>query len=131
MKRVISGKYKEFEVLIENRIGALANLCELLASNGVNIKAISTDGGSGVKLVTSDERTTRELLSKARVYFEEADVLALKLLDRPGELAKVARMLAKAGINIESVYLLGGDGEKKDIIIKVSNLEQAKKVLHS
>jgi len=129
MKRVFSGRFKEFDVELENRVGALADLCELLSSNAVNIKAISTDGGTGVRLVTSDERTTREVLQKGKFLFNEADVIALKLLDRPGELAKVARLLAKQKVNINSVYLLGGDGEKKDIILKVSDISAALRAL--
>jgi len=129
MKRVFNGKFKEFDIALEDRVGALADVCETLAQNGVNIKAISADGGRGVRLVTSDDKTTRDLLQKAKLVFSEADVISLQLLDRPGELAKVSRLLAKEKVNIQSAYVLGGNGEMKDMIVKVSNIADALKAL--
>ena len=129
MKRVVNGRFKEFDIPLEDRVGALAEVCEALAQNGVNIKAISADGGSGVRLVTSDEKTTRDLLMKAKLFFSEYDVISLKLLDRPGELSKIARILANAKVNIHSAYMLGGDGETKDMILKVNNVSDAMKAL--
>jgi hypothetical protein len=129
MKRVVNGKFKEFDIPLEDRVGALADVCETLAANGVNIKAISADGGHGIRLVTSDEKTTRDLLQKAKLVFSESDVVSLQLLDRPGELAKVARLLAKEKVNIQSAYMLGGCGDNKDMILKVSNVTDALKAL--
>ncbi|MEM5814597.1 MAG: hypothetical protein QXD77_02170 [Candidatus Aenigmatarchaeota archaeon] len=129
MKRVVNGKFKEFDIALEDRVGALADVCEMLATNGVNIKAISADGGRGVRLVTSDEKTTRNLLEKAKLLFNESDVISLELLDRPGELAKVSRLLAKEKVNIQSAYMLGGNGEMKDMILKVSDVSGALKAL--
>ena len=129
MKRVVNGKFKEFDIALEDRVGALADVCDMLAQDGVNIKAISADGGRGVRLVTSDDKTTRDLLQKAKLIFNESDVVSLQLLDRPGELAKVSRLLAKERVNIQSAYMLGGNGETKDMILKVSNVSDALKAL--
>lgn len=123
---------KQFDVVIDNKVGALAELCDALARNAINIKAISTDIRNGhgiVKLVTEDDRSTKDMLQKAKLRFNEADILSVKLPDRPGELAKAAKMLARAKVNIESVFLLGGDGEHKEIAFKVSDLNAAKGAL--
>jgi hypothetical protein len=95
----------------------------------VNIKAIATNGGHSARLVTSDETTTREVLTKARLPWSEADVLQIRLTDRPGELAKISRMLAKERVNIDSVYLLGATGEWTDLVLKVNDTAGALKVL--
>ena len=129
MKRVVNGKFKEFDISLEDRVGALADLCEALSKHGVNIKAISADGGKGVRLVTSDERTTRDILQRKKLLFDESDVISLRLLDRPGELAKISRLLAKGRVNIHSTYMLGGNGEMKDMILKVSHVGDALKAL--
>lgn len=129
MKRVVNGKFREFDIALEDRAGALADMCEMLAANGVNIKAISADGGRGVRLVTSDEKTTRDLLRKYKMIFNESDVISLQMLDRPGELAKVARLLAKRKVNIQSAYMLGGRGELKEMVLKVSNIPAALEAL--
>lgn len=129
MKRVVNGRFKEFDIALEDKVGALADVCDMLAQNGVNIKAISADGGRGVRLVTSDEKTTHDILQKAKLVFSESDVVSLQLLDRPGELAKVSRLLAREKVNIQSAYMLGGNGETKDMILKVSNVSDALKAL--
>lgn len=133
MKRVINGTLKQFDVLVENRVGALADACELLAENAINIRAIATSdlkGGKGVlRIVTEDENTTKIVLGKSRFGFEEHDILNLKLMDRPGELAKVARMLAKENINIESVFILGKNNGYTEIAFKVDKMGLAKQVL--
>jgi hypothetical protein len=123
---------KQFDVVIENRIGALAELCDALAKNAINIKAIATDSKNShgiVRLVTEDTKTTKDLLTKSNFKFNEADILAVRMLDRPGELAKAAKLLARAKVNIDSIFLLGSDGEKKEVAFRVSDMEKARGAL--
>ncbi len=123
---------KQFDVVIENRIGALAELCDALAKNAINIKAIATDSKNGhglVRLVTEDTKTTKDLLEKSNFKFNEADILAVRMPDRPGELAKAAKLLARAKVNIDSIFLLGSDGEKKEVAFRVSDMEKARGAL--
>jgi hypothetical protein len=131
MKRVVQGKLKQFDVVIEDRIGALADVCDLLAQHAINIKALATEGrGTGiVRLVTEDENTTKDVLSKSKIPFKVSDILSLKLMDRPGELAKVAKLLLKAKVNIESMYILGRDGSETDIAVKVDDISAATRAL--
>jgi hypothetical protein len=129
MKHVVNGKFREFDIQLEERMGALAELTGRLADSGVNIKAISVDEGRGVRLVTSDEKTTRDILKKAKMLFDESDVISLQMLDRPGELAKVAMMLSKEKVRVHSAYMLGGRGDSKEMIIKVNDIAGALKAL--
>lgn len=121
---------KQFDVYVTKKVGALADICELLARSAINIRAISTDGNT-VRLVTEDEKTTMDVLKKARLNFTDSDILSVRLIDRPGELAKVARVLAREGISIESVYILDRDKERgeTEIALKVDNLAKARKML--
>jgi hypothetical protein len=125
---------KQFDITIRNRIGALARLCDALAKSAINIRAIATelkDGTAIVKLVTEDERTTADVLQRARLKFAISEILPVRLIDRPGELAKIAKMLAKARIDIESVYLLDRDQERGEVelALKVSDVAKAATVL--
>ncbi|MFQ6009719.1 MAG: ACT domain-containing protein [Candidatus Aenigmatarchaeota archaeon] len=131
MKRAVGGRLKQFDIEAGGEVGALANLCEMIASNAINIKAIATDGNGRVRIVTEDENTTRRTLQKSRVFFIESDVISLRLIDRPGELAKITRLLANHKININSVYILGRNPERKEteIALEVSDLVGATKVL--
>ena len=133
MKNIIRGKLKQFDVALKNQPGTLADLAELLANSGVNIKAIATensDNGAGkAKLVTEDEKTTRTALERGRFPFVESEILHIGLIDRPGELAKIARMLAKTKVNIDSIFILGKENGETAVAMKVSDLNIAKKIL--
>ena len=123
---------KQFDVVVQNKLGALAEVCDVLARNAINIKAIATEvrNGSGVvKLITEDHQTTKDTLKRSGFRFDEAEIFSVRLPDRPGELAKAAKLLTRARVNIESVFLLGSDGEFKDIAFKVSDMGKAREVL--
>jgi len=104
---------KQFNVFVDDKIGELARVTEALAQNAINIRGLATDkvgARPAIKVITDDEASTRRALSKAGLIFEESEVLVIDLLDRPGEIARLARKVAKAGVNISSVFLIG----KKD-----------------
>jgi hypothetical protein len=123
---------KQFDVTVENKIGVLAEICDLLARNAINIKAISTDShnGSGlIRLVTNDSQTTSNVLAKAGLKYAMSDILPIKMVDRPGELAKIAKLLAKGRIGIDAIYLLDTDGEHRIVAMKVTDVEKARGIL--
>ena len=124
---------RQFEITIQNKIGALADISEALAKSRVNIKAISTeikDASLGViKLITDDEQAARKTLSMGDFEFDEYDVVPVKLIDRPGELARLARGLANLGVDIESVFVLHKENGFTEIAIKVNDLAKARKLL--
>ncbi|MEW5761194.1 MAG: hypothetical protein AB1779_10575 [Candidatus Thermoplasmatota archaeon] len=119
---------KEFDVKIGKEINELAKVTEVLARYGVNIKAIATEPNL-IRVVTNDEKSTKAALERAGMEYKETEIIVVNLIDRPGELAKVARKLVKAGVYVESVYLLGKDKGKAEIALTVDNLELGKKAL--
>ena len=119
---------REITVICENRVGALADVCEALGGVGVNIKAISAMGVGAtgiIRLITADETSAKNVLEKAGFRVELGDVLSVKLRDRPGELAKVARKLATGGVDIESVYIIGRSNDEVEVAIKPKNMKAA------
>ncbi len=118
----------EFIVDMENRPGRLATLTEALAAFDVNIEALAAyghDGDGTVRLITSDAPTTRRVLDEAALNFEEHTVLEASLPHRPGELARLTRSLADAGVNIDALYVLRANADGIDIAISVDQPESA------
>lgn len=118
----------EFVVAMENRPGRLAALTEALAAAGVNIEALTAYGHNGdgtVRLITSDAPTTRRVLDEAALKFDEHTVLAVSLPHRPGELARLTRSLADAGVNIDALYVLRANADGIDLAISVDQPETA------
>lgn len=123
---------EQITVMVENRPGALADVCEILGRNGINIRAISAESlgeGGIIRLITEDAESAKRALQGAWYKFIVSEVLPIKLPDKPGELAKVARKLANARINVECIYILGREKGTTEIALKVDKLEEARKIL--
>lgn len=118
----------EFVVRMENRPGRLATLTESLAAFGVNIEALAAyghDGEGTIRLIVDDAPTTRRVLEEAALHAEEHTVLTVLLPDRPGELARLTRSVADAGINIDAIYVLNTSADGIEFAISVDQPESA------
>ncbi|HSM01066.1 MAG TPA: hypothetical protein VK960_01305 [Acidimicrobiia bacterium] len=112
----------EFTVHLANRPGMLAALTERIAEAGVHIEALAAFGMDemGVAhIVVTDAATTRGVLSRAGMAFEERNVLTTVLEPGPAAVAEMAHSLAEAGVNIEAIYLLRTNGEYSEFAIAV------------
>lgn len=123
---------KEFKVFVQDKPGELARVTEALAAGPVNIKAIASEVSNErpfFRIVTNDITTTERALKNAGLEFKLQEVINIELLDRPGELAKVAKRLARAGVNVESIYILGTKAGKTEMALNVSDAAKALEVL--
>lgn len=125
---------KQLTVMLDNRPGALAELCSELAKVAVNINAIQvTDNRpmSPVRLVVSNPDVAKRVCDALRMKYAEDDVLAVKVGDRPGSLGRVTRKLAEKGINIEYVYGSISRGSSQALIVlQVSDVAAAARLMH-
>jgi hypothetical protein len=123
----------QLAVFLANRPGALARVCEALANAGINIYALATSDTvdhTVVRMVVSDPTKALMLLGEAGVLALETDVLTIETASQPGVLAKIAERLAEAEVNIEYTYLAAGrDADKGLIILRLSDVEKARRVL--
>lgn len=126
---------KEITIRTENRVGALADIAELLGGLGVNIDGISAhgEGEEGIiRILTNDSRTAMKHLGKlAGVRTKEADIIVVDMPNRPGELGKITRKLANKGVDLESVYLAGRTSDITHMAIKpaAGSFDKAKEAL--
>lgn len=123
---------KEFRVFVTDRPGELARVTEALSTAAVNIRAIASESkkdAAFLRIVTQDVATTEKALTNAGMKYELNEILNLELLDRPGELAKVSRRLARASIDVHSIYILGSKNGRTEIALVVDDMEKAKTAL--
>ena len=123
---------KQFEVYVQNRPGEVARVAEALAKNAVNIRGISVDLGgpsSIIRVITDDEASARSALKNGGAEFAERDVLVISMPDKPGELAKMTRLLARSGVNVESLYILGSKTSDIQVAVGVDQREKAQSLL--
>jgi hypothetical protein len=123
---------KQFTIFIENKIGELAKLSEAIGRSGVNIKTIVSESSNAnpfIKLVTSDIKTTEKALKGKGFVYEIREVLSVEMIDRPGELAKIAKILARKRINVESLYIIGHKNGMTEVALVVDDIKKARAVL--
>jgi len=123
----------EVVVALEDRIGALADLGELLGRNGVDIRALAVvkagEGQALAHLVVEPADVAVRVLRQHELVPERVrEVLSVTIEDEPGALGRYCRRLADASINLEAVYLAGERNGAKELVLAVGNLEAARKV---
>jgi len=95
---------------VDNRPGVLAQIAGAISDAGVNLAA-ATCVGMGERaelhiLVPYAEAARHALaITHEAVITREREVVVVGVEDRPGALADLARMVAKAGVDIDLVYV--------------------------
>jgi hypothetical protein len=94
---------------IENTPGALAEVAAAISDAGVNIAA-ATCVGPGERaelhiLVPHPEAAKHALAISHVAVTREREVVVVDVEDRPGVLADLTRKIARAGVNLDLVYV--------------------------
>lgn len=121
----------EIFVLLENKPSVLGELLSQLAENEINVEAIGVFQDSA-KIYTKNLSKAIKVLNKLNYTTDMRDVLLIHLDNRPGALGEVATRIGDEGINIEYCYgTLSQAGDKVAVVMDVSNIDRAIKVLES
>ena len=100
---------KDLSIALENRPGALAEMGEALGRAGVSVEgggAFLVNGQGVAHFLFEDGAAARKALEAAGIrVLEEREVLVQRLKQaEPGQLGKISRRMAEAGVNIEVIY---------------------------
>ena len=124
---------KQLAIFLDNSPGMLADVTQALAEAKINIYAITTSDTvdhTVIRMVVSDYRLALHVFEERGALVVEDDVLMVEGANKPGELARIARRLAKAKVNIEYCYsATAPDAKQGLLILRLSNVEKALKVL--
>jgi hypothetical protein len=126
-------KESQICVFLKNAPGCFADVCDLLYTKGVNIRALNVTPGPDfgiVRMVVDDASRAVVALEEERIPILEGDVLVAEVPNRPGVAAKLGKALAAAGINIEYTYFSSGSPDSPALMVfMVSDLERALQTL--
>jgi hypothetical protein len=123
---------KQFVVQLKNEPGAMATLAEALAARGVDLRAIGggSMGDSGhVIMTTADDESAKSVLEDGGYVYIEGESILAEVDDKPGGMARLARALADAGVNIEGHLFLGRWGDRAMFTFVVDKPEVARPIL--
>lgn len=123
---------KQFVVELKNEPGSMATLAEALAARGVDLRAIGggSMGDSGhVIMTTADDETAKAVLDEGGYRYIEGEQILAEVDDKPGGMARMARALADAGVNIEGHLFLGRWGDRAMFTFVVDKPDIARPIL--
>ena len=120
---------KDLAIALDNRPGALAEMGDALGRAGVSIEgggAFVVNGAGIAHFLFTDGAVAARALEAAGIrVVAQRDVLVQRLnQSEPGQLGKIARKMAEAGVNIEVLY----SDHDHQLILVVDDLERGRVV---
>lgn len=126
-------KITQISVFLENRKGRLSDVCSLLGSNGVNIRALTiaeTESFGVLRIVVDKSDSAIKLLRENQFVANFTDVVAIEVPDQPGGLASVLKVFADNNVNIEYMYgFVEKFSDKALLVMRFEDTDFAQQVL--
>ena len=120
---------QDLTIALEHRPGALADMGDALGRAAVSIEgggAFAVDGHGVAHFLFHDGAAARRALEAAGIrVLQQREVLTQRLRqDQPGQLGKLTRRMAEAGVNIEVLY----SDHEQQLILVVDDIEKGRLV---
>lgn len=129
---------RQISVFLENKIGRLAEITQILGNKEINIRALAiadtTEFGI-LRMIVDRPQKAYEALEERGFTVSQTEVVVVEVEDKPGGLAQVMAILGKEGINVEYLYaFVAPKGKGALVVLKIEekkatvDLLQAQKV---
>lgn len=116
---------KQISVFVENKSGRLAEIAALIASAGIDIRALSiadTANYGILRLIVDKPDEAVQVLKDAGLTVSMTNVLAIGIPDHPGGFASAMKSLADAGVGVEYMYaFISRDEGRACVILRIAN----------
>jgi len=129
---------RQISVFLENKIGRLAEITQILGNKEINIRALAiadtTEFGI-LRMIVDRPQKAYQALEERGFTVSQTEVVVVEVEDKPGGLAQVMAILGKEGINVEYLYaFVAPKGRGALVVLKIEekkatvDLLQEKKV---
>lgn len=126
---------EQIAIFLENKAGRLAEITQILAEHGINIRAMSladTADFGILRLIVNDTDRACQVLRDAGFTVGRTEVVVVAVPDRPGGLASVLKTLTEAELNVEYMYAFSQkSGDTGLLIFRIEDLDRARSVLQA
>ena len=123
---------KQLSVFVENKVGRLSAVLNVLKENNIDISALSLADTSEygiLRLVVDKPDAAIDALKASGVMVKCTQVIAAAMDDAPGGLASLLSVLSDANVAIEYMYAFIGKVEGKAwTVLRVDDIEGATEV---
>ena len=124
---------KQITIVTENPPGLLAKITKILGDENINIESIDAQSSAtmGTIILTVDQ------YDKALQIFSQMDdikaltedVILLKMEDKPGALARIAKRFQDAQLNVRSIRIIQRGDQQSYVAVCADDNEAAKKLV--
>lgn len=119
---------RQITIVTPDRPGLVAEITELLAAGGIDIETFDAEALCGTAVVRltvdQDDKAVLALHDKGFSPVSE-DAMLVRMEDRPGALAAVARRFRDAGVNIHSLRIISTSGGQTVAAISTERTAEA------
>jgi len=126
-------KITQISVFLENKQGRLHEVCALLGSNNVNIRALTvadTEDFGILRIVVDRPQEAVAILRGAGLTANLNEIVAVEVEDSPGGLAGILKILSANGVNVEYMYgFVEKFSEKALLVFKFEEPDKAIEIL--
>ncbi len=114
---------RQISVFLENKIGRLAEITQILGNKEINIRALAiadtTEFGI-LRMIVDRPQKAYEALEERGFTVSQTEVVVVEVEDKPGGLAQVMAILGKEGINVEYLYaFVAPKGRGALVVLKI------------
>ncbi|HCL55977.1 MAG TPA: amino acid-binding protein [Spirochaetia bacterium] len=123
----------QIAVFLENKKGRLKEITDILASQSIDIRALSiaeTKDFGVIRLIVNHPDRAYAVLKANELTVRKTEVLAVEVEDQPGGLNYVLGILEKNSVNIEYMYaFVEKASDKALLVMRFDDLDRAEKIL--
>lgn len=122
------------KIVEKDRIGLMADIALALSEVGINIENISATAVQGKAVIVfevreEEEDKATEILKKKGYKVLSEEMIVIKLKDKPGELARISKMLKENKVNFTNLQVMSRDGKETLVGLTVEQPEKARELL--
>lgn len=122
-------KIKQLSVFVENKFGMASDIIEILSENNINISALSiadTSKYGVMRLIVDDTEKAQNILSENGIMVKTTNVIAVPMLNKPGELAVLLKIFKGAEVSVEYMYaFVTPEHNGAVLVLKTDNNQKA------
>ncbi len=120
---------RQITIIAENRVGLLAEISQALAARNINIETLDAEGieNHGILILTVDkyDEALQVINSIPRIRAITEDAILIRLSDKPGALAEIAKRFKDSNINLRSIRILRRDNDQSLVAISAERTKDA------
>lgn len=118
---------KQLMVTVDNKVGALAEITNVVSSSGINLIAVcayTIDRKGFIIFVSENNKKARKLLEANKYNVREEEIVLVSLGNKPGALQSLSKAIAAAGIDVALLYGSVGKQNKSARLVVASEDNQ-------